>query len=101
MLFIHTTCATSDEAEGLGKLIIDNKMGACVDYWPIESMYHWNGVLKKISQVMIIITTFESKLDDVTELISKHHSYSTPLIAGLDVRRINRVYKEWMMKEVA
>lgn len=101
MLFIHTTCATSDEAEALGELIIDSKMGACVDYWPVESLYHWDGKLKKISQVMIIITTFESKLDDVTELISKHHSYSTPLIAGMDVRRINRVYKEWMMKEVA
>lgn len=101
MLFIHTTCATSDEAEALGELIIDSKMGACVDYWPVESLYHWDSKLKKISQVMIIITTFESKLDDVTELISKHHSYSTPLIAGMDVRRINRVYKEWMMKEVA
>lgn len=101
MLFIYTTCATSDEAEAMGQLIIDSKMAACVDYWPVDSMFHWEGKLKKISQVMIIITTFESKLDDLTELISKHHSYSTPLVAGMDVRRINRPYKEWMMQEVA
>ncbi len=101
MLFIYTTCATSDEAEGMGKLIIGSNMAACVDYWPVESMFHWEGKFKKISQIMIVISTFESKLDDLTELISLHHSYSIPLVAGLDVRRINRPYKEWMMKEVA
>lgn len=101
MVFIHTTCATKEEAESLGKLIIDNRMGACVHYWPINSMYNWKGVLKNAGEIMIVVTTFESKLEDVNDLISKHHSYSTPMIAGVDVRRINRAYKEWMMEEVA
>ncbi|KKR70807.1 MAG: CutA1 divalent ion tolerance protein [Candidatus Nomurabacteria bacterium GW2011_GWB1_40_7] len=101
MVFIHTTCATKEEAEDLGKLIIDNRMGACVHYWSINSMYTWKGKFKNVEEVMIVITTFESKLEDVNDLISKHHSYSTPMIAGVDVRRINRAYKEWMMEEVA
>lgn len=100
MVFIHTTCATSEEAEKLGKLIIDKRMGACVHYWSIHSMYNWKGEYKKLEEVMMVITTFESKLEDVNDLISQHHSYSTPLIAGVDVRRINRAYKEWMMEEV-
>jgi len=101
MVFIHTTCATKEEAETLGKLIIDNRMGACVHYWPINSMYNWKGAFKNVEEIMIVITTFESKLEDVNDLISKHHSYSTPMIAGVDVRRINRAYKEWMMKEIS
>jgi periplasmic divalent cation tolerance protein len=100
MLFIYTTCATKGEAEKLGKLVINKKMGACVDYWPIESMYNWKGEFKQIEQAMLLVTTFESKLDEVTDLLSAHHSYSTPLIAGVDVRRINRAYKEWMTQEV-
>ncbi len=100
MVFIHTTCATSEEAEILGKLIIDKKMGAYVYYWPIKSMYNWKGVYKKMDEVMIVITTFESKLEDVNDLISQHHSYSTPMIAGVDVRRINRAYKEWISKNI-
>ena len=101
MVFIHTTCATFEEAETLGRLIIDKKMGACVHHWPIKSMYNWKGEYKKVDEVMMVITTFESKLEEVNDLISKHHSYSTPLIAGVDIRRINRAYKEWMMEEVA
>ncbi len=100
MVFIHTTFANSKEAETLGKLIIDKKMGASVHYWPIKSMYNWKGEFKNMNEVMMSVTTFESKLEEVNDLISEHHSYSTPLIAGVDVRRINRAYKEWMMEEV-
>lgn len=101
MVFIYTTCADPEEAKSLGKLIIDKKIGACVDYWPINSMYNWKNGFKEISQIMLLITTLESKLEEVNNLISKHHSYSAPLIAGLDVRRINRAYKEWMMQNIA
>ena len=100
MVFIYTTCASPDEAKLLGKLIIDNKMGSCVDFWPINSMYSWEGKLKELSQTMLMITTLESKLEEVNDLISKHHSYSTPLIAGVDIRRLNRAYKEWMTGKI-
>lgn len=100
MVFIHTTCANKEEAEKLGKLIIDSKMGACVHYWPIKSIYNWKGEFKEMEEIMMTITTFEPKLEEVNDLISKHHSYSIPMIAGVDVRRINRAYKEWMTKKI-
>ncbi|MEI7765676.1 MAG: divalent cation tolerance protein CutA [bacterium] len=101
MVFIYTTCATLEEAKRIGKLIIYQKLGACVDYWNVDSMYNWGKKLIEVPHVMLMISTFESKLETVNDLISEHHSYSTPLIAGVDVRRINRAYKEWMMQEVA
>lgn len=100
MVFIYTTCADSNEAKLLGKLIIEKKLGVSVDYWPIDSIYNWEGSMKEVSQMMLMVTTLESKLEEVNDLVSKHHSYSTPLIAGVDVRRINRAYKEWMTKNI-
>ena len=100
MLFVYTTCADEKEAEDLGTLIIKNKLAACVDHWPVKSVFNWEGGIKKVSQEMMMVTTFEQKLDGVTDLLSKHHSYSVPLVAGVDVRRINRPYKEWMMEEI-
>lgn len=100
MVFIYTTCANSSEAKLLGKLIIDKKMGACVDYWAINSMYNWEGDFKEVEQTMIMITTLENKIEEVNDLISKHHSYATPLIAGVDIRRMNRAYKEWMTEKI-
>ena len=86
-----------DSARKLGKKIIESKIGACVDMWPIESMYYWKGEFKANSQAMIMISTLEKNLQDVDDLMSVSHDYSTPMIAGVDVRRINHPYKEWMV----
>ena len=89
-----------DEAKVLGELIISKKIAACVDFWPIASCYNWKGALQHVTQAMLLVTTFESKLEEVNQIISENHTYSTPLIAGVDVRRINHPYKEWMMEEI-
>lgn len=100
MVFIYTTCESMEEARKIGELIIQNKTGACVDFWPVSSCYNWEGGLQCVEQVMLLVTTFETKIEEVTEIISKNHSYSIPVIAAVDVRRINRPYKEWMTKEM-
>jgi len=96
MLIIYTTCANTDEAKRLAKEIIDKKLAACVNFWPIGSMYTWEGKFKAVSEVMISIKTFESKRQELEDFISHDHKYSCPIIAGVDIRRINRSYKEWM-----
>lgn len=100
MVFIYTTCENMDEAKKLGGLIISKKIAACVDFWPISSCYNWENGQKCVEQAMLLITTFEAKLEDLNQIISDNHTYSVPLIAGVDVRRINHPYKEWMMKEI-
>jgi len=100
MVFIYTTCKDVDEAKSLGSLIIEKKMASCVDFWSISSCYNWEGSMKCVEQAMLLITTFESKIEEINKIISENHSYSIPLIAGVDVRRINHPYKEWMMKVI-
>jgi periplasmic divalent cation tolerance protein len=100
MVFIYTTCQNMEEAQKLGGLIISKKIAACVDFWPISSCYNWEGGIQCVSQVMLLITTFETKLEEINKIISENHTYSVPLIAGVDVRRINHPYKEWMMGEI-
>ncbi len=100
MVFIYTTCKTEDEAKSLCKILIEGKHAACVDYWPVSSVYHWDGEVVNLAQMMLMVTTFEKKLADVEDLISQNHSYSVPMIAGVDVRRISGPYKEWMNTEI-
>ena len=96
MVFVYTTCASTAEAKKLGTLIIEKKIGACVDFWPVESMYMWEGKMEDRLQAILLVTTLESKLQDVENLISQNHSYSVPLVAGVDIKRLNHNYREWM-----
>ena len=100
MVFIYTTCKDIDQAQDLGSLIVNKKIAACVDFWPVKSCYFWKGAFQCVDQAMLLVTTFEAKLEEVTEIISENHTYSAPLIAGVDVRRINHPYKEWMMEVI-
>ena len=100
MVFVYTTCGSEEEAKSLCKILIESKFAACIDYWPVSSVYRWEGQVVKMSHMMLMVTTLEKHLADVEDLISKNHSYSVPLIAGVDIRRINRPYKEWMTGQV-
>ena len=100
MIFVYTTCKDMAEAKALGQKIFETKAAACVDMWPVESMYYWEGKLQNITQAMLLVTTLEGKLQDVDDIISANHSYSVPLIAGVDIRRINHEYKEWMVQTI-
>jgi len=89
-----------EEAQKLSDLIVENKIGACVDFWPISSCRKVKGSTVFQRRVKLLITTFESKLDAITTLISKNHSEIIPLIGGVDVKRVNHPYKEWMMEVI-
>jgi periplasmic divalent cation tolerance protein len=89
-----------DEAKRLGALIMDKKIAACVDLWSITSCYSWEGAFQCVDQAMLLITTFEVKMEDVNKIIYDNHTQSIPMIAGVDVRRINHPYKEWMTEVI-
>jgi periplasmic divalent cation tolerance protein len=87
-----------DEAKRIGKLLVDQKSAACVQFWEVGSMFVWEGEFKAVKEVAMCIKTFESKLQEIEDLISNNHSYSVPEIAAVDIKRIYRPYKEWMQQ---
>jgi len=96
MVLIYSTCRDVEEARKLSKLFVEKKVVACVDMWPVESCYIWEGALKCENEYALLIKTNESKVQDVEDIIHQNHSYSVPVVATVDVRRVNRDYKEWM-----
>ncbi len=96
MVFVYSTCRDVEEARKLSQLIVERKIAACVSTWPIESCYMWEGAMKCENEYALLIKTNEPKIQDVEDLINQNHAYSMPLIAAVDVRRLNRAYKEWM-----
>jgi len=96
MFIVYTTCANTEEAKKISKLLIDRKLAACVEFWEVGSMYTWKGEFKAVKETMLAIKTLENRLPLIEQLMEEHHSYSAPQIAAMEVKRINRPYKEWM-----
>ncbi len=95
MVFIYTTCRDTADAKRLGRLIVEKRLAACVNITPIESIYVWKGKLTEEKEAALLIKTSESKVGDIEKMVAENHAYTTPFIGVLDLRRINREYKEW------
>ncbi len=54
-----------EEAKKLGGLIIHENIAASVDFWPISSCYNWDEGFQCVEQAMLLISTFETKLEDI------------------------------------
>jgi len=95
MVFIYTTCKDIAQAKELGGKIMRAKVAACVNVWPIESMYWWEGELKEDNEAVLFIKTSEPKMAEIEDFLRKNHTYSTPFIASVKIDRINLEYREW------
>lgn len=100
MVLIYTTCRDDAEARKLSGYLVEKNLAACVNMWPIESCYIWEGTMRCEKEYGMLVKTLESKVQDVEELISRNHSYAKPFVGTIDVRRVNREYKEWMSEVV-
>ncbi len=84
----------------MGRLIIEKSLAACVNVFPVESMYMWKGKLTEEKESALVIKTNEAKVGDIEKLVAENHAYTTPFIGVLDLKRINREYKEWASKVI-
>lgn len=96
IVFVYTTCENWDEARSIGLKSIEKKLGVCADFWEINSVYPWHGVIQEVGQYMLMITTEEEKSNELIKFIGGVHSYMTPMITRLDTALINPTYKFWV-----
>lgn len=96
MVLIYTTCRDVAQAKELGKKILNARVAACVNIWPMESIYPENGAMKEDTEAVLMIKTSESKMAEIEAFLEKYHTYSVPFVGAIDIRRINLKYREWM-----
>ncbi len=96
LVFIYTTCPDKKEAQLIGLSAVDNKLAISADYWLIESIYPWKGVIQQVSQYMLMLSSQKYLADQLIEFINKIHSYKTPMIVMSETSSVNYQYKFWM-----
>lgn len=96
LVFVYTTCPNKEEARSIGLSVIENKLAISADYWLIESIYPWKGVIQEVGQYMLVLSSQKRLGNKLIKFIDEMHSYNTPMIAVCDACNINYPYKFWM-----
>src|SRR5690554_5209470 len=97
--FVYITTADKDEARKIGRILIEEKLAACVNILPgMESIYVWEGKIEEDTECVMIAKTHASKMKQLTQRVLEHHSYDCPCVASLSLAEGegNPEYMDWI-----
>ena len=97
---ILVTAGNREEAEVIADVLLEQNRAACVNIVPaVDSHFLWQGKLEAGQEVLLIIKTQASLVDEVTNLVKTNHSYDVPEIIALPIIGGNPEYLAWIDTE--
>ncbi len=96
MRILIATCSPA-EAEPLLRSLLEDRLVACGNLVPaIRSMYWWEGELQSDEEVLMLMETAASLVDEATAALRERHSYDVPKILVLDPEDVDPDYLAWV-----
>jgi len=101
MILIYITCKNKNEAKNIGLALVKKRLVACVNIFPIGSIYWWKGKMVKDREVALIAKTLKRNFEKIEKEVKKLHSYNVPCILEIPIKRVNSKYLNWLQKEIS
>ncbi len=92
IVLIQTTCGTKEEARKIAKVLIEEKLAACIQMFEIESFYNWNNEFCCDNETLLNIKTRKDNFEEIKSRILELHSYDLPEIIQLDITNTSEEY---------
>lgn len=99
MIIIYTTLPSQEIAQKISQELLTQKLIACANWFPVTSMFSWQGTISKEREWVLLCKTIEENLQDVEKAIKKMHPYEIPCILSLLVGS-NQEFFSWTENEV-
>lgn len=96
----YVTCPDIDEARRLGRVLVLERLAACVNILPkMESFYWWNGKIENDQETVLVAKLPEQARDSFLERVIALHPYETPCVLFIPVTGGNPDYLDWLTRE--
>jgi len=95
-ILVLVTTASKEESELIAVALVESRLAACVNIFPISSIYRWQGQIQSDSEYQLLIKTDIQLFSDIEAKIKELHSYSVPEIIAIDIVAGSRSYLNWL-----
>jgi periplasmic divalent cation tolerance protein len=100
-LVVMSTCSNADEAERIGRALVEERLAACAQILPpMRSIYRWQGRVMTDPEHLLLIKTSSAKFELLERRIGELHSYEIPEVLALPVTAGSGKYLSWMESEL-
>lgn len=98
---LYVPCRSKDEASSIATALIERRLAACANIFPVSSFYRWNGKVESSDEHVLLLTTSKPLAGKAREAVAKLHSYEVPAILEIPVLSANVPYAEWVESETS
>lgn len=97
---VYITAGNLDEARRIGKKLIEERLAACVNIFPITSIYRWKDDIEESDEFGMIVKTKTEKVKEIEKRVKQLHSYEVPCVLSFDVGEGSAEYLKWIGESV-
>lgn len=97
-MFVEVKFATDslEEARKIGDILIDRKLVACVQIFPIEAHYFWKKERCETNEFLVTMKTKRRLFNRVEKVIKENHSYEVAEIIAVPIAKGSREFFKWI-----
>jgi len=99
MISVYITCKNKAEARKIAKVLINKKLIACANIFPIQSIYRWKGKKEESNEHVLLGKSLDNKFKAIESEVKKIHSYDVPFIGAWKERTTADV-QQWIREEL-
>ena len=96
---VYVTAPSEEEARKMARELIEKKLAACANIFPISSLYRWKGKLQEEREVAMILKTSVERVEEVIRELRRIHPYELPCVLSLPVSKGLPEFLRWVEEE--
>ena len=97
---VLVTVASSEQGKMIAHALVSAKLAACVNIFPIDSVYMWQGEVHQGLEHQLIIKTDLNKFPELAEKIKTLHDYEVPEIIAIPIVAGSKPYLRWLGENI-
>ncbi len=97
---VTVTFGTLGEAKTIADALVEARLAACAQVWPITSTYRWQGEVEQANEHRLEAKTLASALPRLETLVRDRHSYQVPEIIAHRTSFASESYEQWVRENV-
>jgi periplasmic divalent cation tolerance protein len=97
---ILSTVGTADDATRIAKLLVEERLAACVSITPVESYYAWEGRIVEDTERLLVIKTSAARVGQLEQRLREIHPYTVPELVVIAPEHVAEPYLAWLAESV-
>ena len=98
---IYITAGSMDEAKSIGRTLVEERLAACANIFPINSIFRWKDNIEEAEEFGIIVKTNTNRVKDIENRVKQIHSYEVPCIVSFKIGSGSEDYLKWIGESVS